>query len=190
MPVSPVPSPKVHADINERARVQRQHARNLNSTQTVEFKVSRTAPANDSVVAQDTVIHTSTSPNKIDTSSAPTQPGPDDTSTAILRPKKPPDRLVIDEASNDDNSVATLNPATRETLGLFRGDTILVEGKKRKETVPSCNSADEVDAGKIQMNKVARNREALKVDPNERLEDLESLRIHTKNIKLADNVDL
>ena len=100
MPVSPVPSPKVHSCINERARVQRQHARNFKSTRTVEFKVTETTPANDSVEAQDTVIHTDASPDETDPNGAPPQPGPNDTSTAILRPKKSPNRLVMDEASD------------------------------------------------------------------------------------------
>ena len=53
-----------------------------------------------------------------------------------------PNRLIVDEATSDDNSgilfithtfvlansllVATLNPVTMETLQLFRGDTIIV----------------------------------------------------------------
>lgn len=45
-----------------------------------------------------------------------------------------PNRLVVDESTSDDNSVAQLNPATMETLQLFRGDTIIVRGKKRKDT--------------------------------------------------------
>ncbi|KAJ7036308.1 hypothetical protein C8F04DRAFT_1339048 [Mycena alexandri] len=53
-------------------------------------------------------------------------PGPNDTSTTILRPKKSPNRLLVDEAATDDNFVATLNPVTMEVLGLFRGDTIIV----------------------------------------------------------------
>jgi len=61
-----------------------------------------------------------------DPSGAPPQPGPNDISTAILRPKKSPNRLIVDEATSDDNSVATLNPATMEILQLFRGDTIIV----------------------------------------------------------------
>jgi len=56
----------------------------------------------------------------------PPGPGPNDTSTAILRAKKSPNRLIVDEAISDDNSVATLNPATMELLQLFRGDTIIV----------------------------------------------------------------
>lgn len=60
---------------------------------------------------------------------AVTRYGPD---ARALHPS--PNRLVVDEASSDDNSVATLHPATMETLQLFRGDTIIVRGKKRKDT--------------------------------------------------------
>ncbi|QRV73907.1 AAA family ATPase [Ceratobasidium sp. AG-Ba] len=99
----------------------------------------------------------------LDPSGAPSQPGPDDVSTAILRQKKSPNRLIVDEATSDDNSIATLNPATMETLQLFRGDTIIVRGKKRKDTVLICLSSDDVDEGKIQMNKVARNNLRVKL---------------------------
>lgn len=68
-----------------------------------------------------------------------------------------------------------------ETLQLFRGDTITVKGKKRKDTgklthpcwsdngtntrtsVLIVLSSDEVDEGKIQMNKVARNNLRVKL---------------------------
>ncbi|KAI3437501.1 DYW_deaminase domain-containing protein [Psidium guajava] len=50
-----------------------------------------------------------------------------DFSTAILERKKAANRLVVDEAVNDDNSVVSLNPETMEKLQLFRGDTILVK---------------------------------------------------------------
>ncbi|KAL0576749.1 AAA ATPase cdc48 [Marasmius crinis-equi] len=98
-----------------------------------------------------------------DPSGAAPQPGPNDVSTAILRPKKSPNRLVVDETTNDDNSVATMNPATMETLQLFRGDTIIIRGKKRRDTVLICLSSDDVDEGKIQMNKVARNNLRVKL---------------------------
>lgn len=50
-----------------------------------------------------------------------------DFSTAILERKKAPNRLVVDEAVNDDNSVVSLHPDTMEKLQLFRGDTILIK---------------------------------------------------------------
>lgn len=55
--------------------------------------------------------------------------------------KKSPNRLVVDDAVNqDDNSVVTLNPKTMETLELFRGDTVLL---KVSRVVDSCSSASE-----------------------------------------------
>ncbi|WZZ86019.1 hypothetical protein YC2023_114598 [Brassica napus] len=39
----------------------------------------------------------------------------------------PRSSLEIEEASNDDNSVVSLQPATMEKLKLFRGDTILIK---------------------------------------------------------------
>ncbi|KAF8148376.1 CDC48 domain 2-like protein [Pholiota molesta] len=90
-------------------------------------------------------------------SGAAPQPGPDDVSTAILRPKKSPNRLIVDEATADDNSVATLNPATMELLSLLRGDTIITRA------VLICLSSDDVEEGRIQMNKVAHNNLRVKL---------------------------
>ena len=50
-----------------------------------------------------------------------------DYSTAILERKKSPNRLVIDDAINDDNSVVAMHPATMEKLQFFRGDTVLIK---------------------------------------------------------------
>lgn len=53
--------------------------------------------------------------------------GKKDFSTAILERKKSPNRLVVDEATNDDNSVVAMHPDTMERLQLFRGDTVLLK---------------------------------------------------------------
>jgi transitional endoplasmic reticulum ATPase len=53
--------------------------------------------------------------------------GKKDFSTAILERKKSPNRLVVDEAINDDNSVVAMHPATMEKLQFFRGDTVLIK---------------------------------------------------------------
>jgi hypothetical protein len=55
------------------------------------------------------------------------KPAKKDFSTAILERKKAPNRLVVDEAVNDDNSVVALNMETMEKLQLFRGDTVLIK---------------------------------------------------------------
>lgn len=49
---------------------------------------------------------------------------------ALQERKKSPNRLVVDDAVNqDDNSVVTLHPKTMETLELFRGDTVLLKAR-------------------------------------------------------------
>jgi len=80
-----------------------------------------------------------------------------DYSTSILERKKAPNRLFVEEALNDDNSVVALHPATMERLQLFRGDTVLIKGKKRRDTVCIVLHDDTVDEQKIRMNKVVRS---------------------------------
>ncbi|CAM0955817.1 unnamed protein product [Alopecurus aequalis] len=84
--------------------------------------------------------------------------GKKDYSMAILERKKSPNRLVVDEAvtGNDDNSLVALHPDTMETLQLFRGDTALLKGKKRKDTVCIVLPDDTCEQTKIRMNKVVR----------------------------------
>ena len=53
--------------------------------------------------------------------------GKKDISTATLERKKAPNRLTVDEAINDDNSVVSLSMETMERLQLFRGDTVLIK---------------------------------------------------------------
>ncbi|KAJ6510850.1 P-loop containing nucleoside triphosphate hydrolase protein [Mycena sanguinolenta] len=98
-----------------------------------------------------------------DTSGAAPQLGLND-SDISTKPKKSPNRLLVDEVDErDDNSVATLNPKTIQALGFFHGDTILVRGNKRRDTVLICLSSDGVEEGRIQMNKVARNNLRVKL---------------------------
>ncbi|RZB74867.1 Cell division cycle protein 48-like [Glycine soja] len=80
-----------------------------------------------------------------------------DSSTSILERKKSPNRLVVDEAVNDDNSVVAMHPQTLKKLQLFRGDTILVKGKKRKDTVCIALRDENCEESKIRMNKVLRS---------------------------------
>ena len=76
-----------------------------------------------------------------------------DVSQAILRRKNAPNKLMVDDALQDDNSVVYLSEATLEKLGLFRSDTVLLKGKKRRETVVVVLGSDECDDNKIRMNK-------------------------------------
>jgi transitional endoplasmic reticulum ATPase len=74
--------------------------------------------------------------------------------TAIMDRKKAPNRLVVDDALTDDNSVVTLSPAKMEELQLFRGDTVLLKGKKGKDTIAIVLSNEDTDDANIRMNKV------------------------------------
>ena len=47
--------------------------------------------------------------------------------------KKSPNRLVVDEAINDDNSVVAMHPETMKKLHFFRGDTILINVSDLRE---------------------------------------------------------
>eukprot|EP01116_Phalansterium_solitarium_P005963 TRINITY_DN18287_c0_g1_i1.p1 TRINITY_DN18287_c0_g1~~TRINITY_DN18287_c0_g1_i1.p1 ORF type:complete len:811 (+),score=264.24 TRINITY_DN18287_c0_g1_i1:148-2580(+) len=80
-----------------------------------------------------------------------------DFSTAILERKKAPNRLIVEESVTDDNSVVSLHPSIMEKLQLFRGDTVLLKGKKRKDTVCIVLHDDTCPDTKIRMNKVVRN---------------------------------
>ncbi|KAJ3176905.1 AAA ATPase cdc48 [Gaertneriomyces sp. JEL0708] len=81
----------------------------------------------------------------------------DDTSLAILKKKAAPNKLIVDDATTDDNSVAVMNTATMDQLNLFRGDTLLLKGKKRKDTVLIVLNDDNCEPAKIRLNKVVRN---------------------------------
>lgn len=76
-----------------------------------------------------------------------------DPATAILRRKAAPNKLMVDDATNDDNSVITLSNATMESLQLFRGDTVLVKGKKRRDTILIVLADDDVEDNKARINK-------------------------------------
>merc|ERR1719408_1020465 len=70
--------------------------------------------------------------------------------------KRSPNRLVVEEALNDDNSVVSLSQAKMEELNLFRGDNVLIKGKKRKDTVCIVLADEALEDSKIRLNKVVR----------------------------------
>lgn len=74
-----------------------------------------------------------------------------------MKQKSKPNRLLVDDAVNDDNSIVCLSQAKMDELQLFRGDTVLLKGKRRKETVCIVLSDDNCPNEKIRMNRVVRN---------------------------------
>jgi transitional endoplasmic reticulum ATPase len=126
-----------------------------------------------------------------------------DTSTAILKKKKKPNSLMyaspinfpqlyiltggnsVTDATNDDNSIIALSNNTMDTLQLFRGDTVLVKGKKRKDTVLIVLADDDLDDGSARMNRVVRHNLRVKhgdiitVHP---CPDIKYVRLHSRII--------
>jgi len=77
-----------------------------------------------------------------------------DISAGVLDKKRSPNRLIVDEARNDDNSVVCLSPGKMEELQLFRGDTVLIKGKKGRDTVCIVLADEETEDVNVRMNKV------------------------------------
>lgn len=77
--------------------------------------------------------------------------------------KRSPNRLIVDESANDDNSVIHLSASKMEELQLFRGDNVLLKGKRRKETIAIVLVDDDCEEGKVQMNKVVRRNLRVKL---------------------------
>ena len=68
-------------------------------------------------------------------------------------------RLVVEEVLKKnvcENSAVYLNSKKVEELKLFRGDTILLKGKKRKDTVSIIMTDDSCEENKIRLNEVVR----------------------------------
>lgn len=68
-----------------------------------------------------------------------------------------------DSIGEGDNSCVLLSTAKMEELQLFRGDSVLIKGKKKHETVCIVIADDSTEDGKIRMNKCVRNNLRLKM---------------------------
>ena len=68
--------------------------------------------------------------------------------------------MTVEESKQDDNSVVEMTQAKMDELKIFKGDTVLLKGKKRKDTVCialAVEEGDDLPDEKIRMNKVVRN---------------------------------
>ncbi|RLN42506.1 hypothetical protein C2845_PM01G02720 [Panicum miliaceum] len=74
--------------------------------------------------------------------------------------KRAENRLVVEEAkatTDKYNSICTLHPATMEKLSIYRGDVVLLKGKRRRDTVCVALPDEECGEGKILIGKVLRS---------------------------------
>ncbi len=81
-----------------------------------------------------------------------------DYSTAILDRKKAPHRLMAEEAINDDNAVVQMTQKKMDELKIFKAETVLLKGKKRKQTIAIAlpDESGQLEDERIRMNKVVR----------------------------------
>eukprot|EP00924_Labyrinthula_sp_SR-Ha-C_P006226 maker-scaffold_31-snap-gene-0.47-mRNA-1 protein AED:0.22 eAED:0.22 QI:134/1/1/1/0.5/0.33/3/132/802 len=90
--------------------------------------------------------------------------------------KRSPNRLLVDETTSDDNSVVLLSASKMDELELFRGDTVLIKGKRGRQTVAialnpenddedgeATGATETVDEGSIRMNKTVRKNLRVKL---------------------------
>ena len=84
-----------------------------------------------------------------------------DFSTAILEAKKRPNKLIVEESKKDDNSIVQMTQAKLDELKIFKGEVVLIRGKKRKMTCAIAllpeKDDNELTNEKIRMNKVVRS---------------------------------
>ncbi|KAK1653076.1 hypothetical protein QYE76_070881 [Lolium multiflorum] len=71
--------------------------------------------------------------------------------------KKAANRLVVEEATTDDNSICNLHPATMDELSIFKGDIVLLKGKHRRATVCMVVPDETCEEHKLRISKVARS---------------------------------
>jgi len=86
----------------------------------------------------------------------PNAPGGSFGVTEEVKEEDEADRLIVDDAvdARNDNSSVALHPLTMDALGLTRGDSVLLKGKKKRDTVCLVFGDDTMDAGKVRMNEV------------------------------------
>jgi len=76
----------------------------------------------------------------------------------VRKPK--PNRLVVDDALGDDNSVVYISQEKMTELELFSGDTAIIKGRRKRDTcciVLAAEDGDDLPNEKIRMNKVVRS---------------------------------
>lgn len=90
----------------------------------------------------------------------------------------------------DDHSTVMLNSAKMEELGLFNGDTVLLKGKKRKNTVAVVTADNLVSESRVRMSKVIRSNLRLTNSLCDNLLSLLNCDISTIDVSRVSQYDL
>ncbi|KAL7718631.1 Cell division control protein 48 [Entamoeba marina] len=67
-----------------------------------------------------------------------------------------PNRLIVDESTNDDMSIIFLSPEKMEELNFMGGDSVLLKGKRRRETICVVLPDEEIEGGRVRLHRMAR----------------------------------
>ena len=69
---------------------------------------------------------------------------------------KMPNKLMVEEPKNDDNSICCMNEKKMKELNIYNGDVVVLRGKRRHKTLCIALRDNTVEEGKIAVNKVVR----------------------------------
>ena len=83
--------------------------------------------------------------------------------SAAPQQRRAKNRLIVCNSANDDNSVLGMHENTMTMLGIFTGDSVMVKGKKKKETVLVCVSDALCEEGNVMVNGGARKNLAVEL---------------------------
>lgn len=94
-----------------------------------------------------------------------------------------PNRLMVEEPTNDDNSICLLNEEKMRELKIFNGDPVLLKGKRRNRTLLIAVKDNKLASSKVAINKVSRGNLKVKigdlstVTPAETVPDLQKIHV-------------
>ncbi|KAK3148411.1 hypothetical protein QOZ80_3BG0294710 [Eleusine coracana subsp. coracana] len=78
-------------------------------------------------------------------------------SSPVVVKTKVANRLVVEEATTDENSMCNMHPATMEKLSIFNGDVLLLKGKRRRDTLCIAMSDEDCPEHALKINKTVRS---------------------------------
>jgi transitional endoplasmic reticulum ATPase len=74
-----------------------------------------------------------------------------------VEPTRKPNRLVVDDnVGQEDATIVIINTKVMDTLNIFKGDPVLIKGKRRRETVCVCLPDDTCPEGTIRLTRNTR----------------------------------
>lgn len=90
---------------------------------------------------------------------------------------------MVEEPSNDDNSICLMHEEKMRELKIFNGDPIIVKGKRRNKTLLIAVKDNKLAPTKVAINKVSRGNLKVKlgdlvtISPAETVPDLQKIHV-------------